>query len=303
MSRASGLGKGLDALLPDSGTDRGKGGMEMCPIDRISPNPFQPRKDIDEAPLRELADSIRENGVIQPLVVREKEDGSGYEIIAGERRWRAAQLAGLDDVPIVVREAGEQARLELAIIENIQRQDLNPLEEAMAYRQLIDDFSLTQDEVARKVGKDRSTVTNILRILQLPDYARETLAAGRMSLGHARVLLSLGQAPEAMRRLHDRILGEEMSVREAEKAAKAVKRELGLGRKPAARNKGAGGRQQEENALPDSYCRALQNDMVRALGTRVRIVQAGSRGKVEIEYYSPDDLERLMAIITAGAPE
>ncbi len=302
MSRASGLGKGLDALLPDSGADQDKGGgLELCPVDKISPNPFQPRKEIDTVPLKELADSIRENGVIQPLVVREKEDGSGYEIIAGERRWRAARLAGLEEVPIVVREAGEQARLELAIIENIQRQDLNPLEEAMAYRQLIDDFNLTQDEVARKVGKDRSTVTNILRILQLPDYAKEALSAGKISLGHARVLLSLAQAPEAMRQLHDRIVGEGMSVREAERTAKKIKRELGFGGKPATRTTSV--RPQEENALPESYCRALQNDMVRALGTKVRIVQAGSRGKVEIEYYSPDDLERLMALITAGAQE
>ena len=299
MSRASGLGKGLDALLPD---DPGRGaGPETCPIDKISPNPHQPRKGMDDGPLQELADSIRENGIIQPLVVREKEDGSGYEIIAGERRWRAAQLAGLSEVPIVVREAGEQARLELAIIENIQRQDLNPLEEAMAYRQLIDEFSLTQDEVARKVGKDRSTVANVLRILQLPDYAKASLSAGRMSPGHARVLLSLAQAPEAMRRLHDRIVSEGISVREAEKSAKKMKQELGFGggRPAAAKSR----RTPEEHALPESYCRALQNDLVRALGTRVRIVQAGSRGKVEIEYYSPDDLDRLLAIITAGAPQ
>jgi len=302
MSRVSGLGKGLDALLPTSEEKKDvEAGLFICPIDQISPNPYQPRKEIRPEPLNALAESIRYNGIIQPLVVRKKGNGDGYEIIAGERRWRAAQIAGLTEVPVVAREANEQARLELAIIENIQRQDLNPLEEALAYKQLIDEFNLTQDEVAKKVGKERSTVTNVLRVLQLPDYAKEDLASGKISLGHARVLLSLAQEPAAMKELHAKMISQGMSVRQAEKTAKEIKRSLGFGGKSTPRQSGKVS--QEMDNLPESYCLALQNDMVRALGTKVRIIQAGNRGKVEIEYYSHDDLERLMGLITAGIPE
>ncbi len=302
MSRVSGLGKGLDALLPTSEEKKDvEAGLFICPIDQISPNPYQPRKEIRPEPLNALAESIRYNGIIQPLVVRKKGNGDGYEIIAGERRWRAAQIAGLTEVPVVAREANEQARLELAIIENIQRQDLNPLEEALAYKQLIDEFNLTQDEVAKKVGKERSTVTNVLRVLQLPDYAKEDLASGKISLGHARVLLSLAQEPAAMKELHAKMISQGMSVRQAEKTAKEIKRSLGFGGKSTPRQSGKVS--QEMDNLPESYCLALQNDMIRALGTKVRIIQAGNRGKVEIEYYSHDDLERLMGLITAGIPE
>ncbi len=301
MSRLSGLGKGLDALLPASEEgSHGESGLLICPVDQISPNPFQPRKDITSVPLVQLAESIRHNGIIQPLVVRKK-GGGGYEIIAGERRWRAAQLAGLTEVPVIARDASEQTRLELAIIENIQRQNLNPLEEAMAYKRLIDEFELTQDEVARKVGKERSTITNLLRVLQLPDYAKEDLSCGKISLGHARVLLSLSKNPEAMKELHGQMLNQGMSVRQAEKTAKGVKRRLGFGPKTSPRQNSKVN--QEMDNLPESYCLALQNDMVRILGTKVRIIQAGNRGKVEIEYYSHDDLERLMGLITTASPE
>jgi len=302
LSRISGgLGKGLDALLPAE-ENRNAEGLLLCPIDKISPNPFQPRKDINPAPLEELAESIRHNGIIQPLVVRKKDNGDGYEIIAGERRWRAARIAGLSEVPVVARAADDQSRLELAIIENIQRQDLNPLEEALAYKQLIDGFDLTQDEVAKKVGKDRSTVTNLLRVLQLPDYAKNDLSSGRISLGHARVLLSLSHDSSAMQDLHQQILNQGMSVRQAEKSAKAIKRAQGLENGKRSTTQGNKVNQEMDN-IPESYCLALQNDLVRTLGTKVKIAQAGNRGKVEIEYYSHDDLERLIGIITASSRE
>ena len=287
------LGKGLNALLPADMDEESTGaGSEyfQCPIYKISPNPYQPRQEMDDERLQELAESIRTRGIIQPLVVRQGEDG--YELIAGERRLRAAGIAGLDLVPVVVRDAEPEDRLELALIENIQRQNLNPIEEAAAYRQLAEEFSLTQEEIAVKVGKERSTVANALRLLQLPEYAQNDIRSGTLSMGHGRVLLSL-KDDEQRRELRDAIIAGSLSVRQSEKLAARMKKGRPKRRKKA-----------ERRPIPESYCQTLANEFVSFLGNKSRIIQQGDRGKIEIEYYSLDDLERLhKLILSKESPE
>lgn len=284
MAKRSALGKGLDALLPTSSENDELRSYKICQLNSICPNPSQPRKAMDDDSLQQLADSIREKGVLLPLVVRETEEQI-FEIIAGERRWRAAQLAGLDEIPVLIKDVSPLDQLEMALIENIQREDLNPLEEAEAYFRLVKEFGLTQDEVAKRVGKERSTVANTLRIVNLPDFAKEDLASGMLTMGHARVLLSLDDH-ESMQTLRDEIIDHGLTVRQAEALAKKMKK------KSAARQS-----KKKVNGLSDSYCRALTNDFVRYLGSKTRIIQSGPRGKLEIEYYSADDLERLMGLI------
>ncbi|NOX25680.1 MAG: ParB/RepB/Spo0J family partition protein, partial [Deltaproteobacteria bacterium] len=228
------LGRGLNALLPASDNDdlnadwggveetnKGRGPYFLCPLDFIIPNPYQPRSNFKEAELAGLSASIKEKGVLQPLIVRRLTDNK-YELIAGERRLRAARLAELEKVPVLIKDISISDRLELALIENIQREGLNPLEEAMAYGKLIEEFGLTQEVVARRVGKSRSTITNSIRILQLPDYARQSLANGDISAGHGRVLLSLENETDILA-LHDRIIKEGLSVRETEKLGREIK--------------------------------------------------------------------------------
>lgn len=285
----SALGKGLDALLPSSGSD----GREyfLCPIDAIEANPDQPRKDINDTALVQLSASILEKGVLLPLVVCEHGGEGRYQIIAGERRWRAAKMAGLDEVPVLVKDVTPLDRLELALIENIQRQDLNPLEEAEAYLRLVKEFHLTQEEVAKRVGKERSTVANALRINQLPDYAKEDLVRGALSMGHARVLLSVGDEA-TMREVRNEIVEQGLTVRQAEALAKKQKKKIAAS--------GGGAKRQPRksaNELPESYCKSLANGLVNYLDTKARIIQSGTRGKVEIEYYSHDDLERVLSLI------
>jgi ParB family transcriptional regulator, chromosome partitioning protein len=289
MLKRSALGKGLNALLPTEmeegfGSGDQKRRYFMCPVEAIRPNQYQPREEMNEQTLSELAASIKEKGILQPLIVIETGYGK-YELIAGERRLRASKLAGLSEVPVIVQEATAGDRLELALIENIQRQDLNPLEEAKAYARLIKEFSLTQEEIALRVGKERSTVANVLRILNLPDYAKEDLAKGLLSLGHARVLLGIDDA-EAVRALRDEIIAKGLTVRQAEQLAKKLKD-----------NKVRSGSKKVINHIPDSYCRTLCQEIGGYLGTKSKIVQNGARGKLEIEYYSPDDLERLLKMI------
>ena len=286
------LGKGLGALLPDSMPDVDEGAQSemvqehyfFCPVGNIEANPYQPRREIDEAGLAELAESIRVKGVLQPLVVRRKEAG-GYQLIAGERRLRASRVAGLDKVPVIVREAEKEDRLELALIENVQRQNLNPIEEATAYQRLAREFSLTQEEIARKVGKERSTVANSMRLLQLPEFAREDIMNGILSVGHGRVLLSLGDE-QAMKEVRNIIVTQSLSVRQSEQLVKKKKkRNVPRGTAPI------------RTPIPSSYCRTLTKDFVSCLGTKSRIVQNGDKGRIEIEYYSLDDLERLHKMI------
>jgi len=257
----------------------------VCSIGFIQPNPYQPRKVFNLEELESLAASIKEKGVLQPLVVRKVAENH-YELIAGERRLRAAQLAGLEKVPVLVKDIAISDRLELALIENIQRENLSPLEEAEAYAQLVEEFGLTQEMVAKRVGKNRSTVANSLRILQLPDYAKVSLSNGALSSGHARVLLSLSDEGQ-IKELHDRVISDSLSVRETEVLAKKMK--VPAKNKPKVKR--------PEPNLPVPYCQTVTKTLTDYLGTKSTIVQNGSKGKIEIEYLSVDELERLLALM------
>lgn len=279
MIKKTGLGKGLDALLPSGTQEEKEPAIFSCAIEEVKPNPYQPRRVIKNDRIEELASSIKEKGIIQPIIVRRVD--SGYELIAGERRWRAAQKAGLKDIPIIVKDVSPAEVLELALIENIQREDLNPLEEAGAYNRLIQEFGLTQEELASRVGKERSTVANFLRLLKLPDYIKENIWAEDLSMGHARVLAGI-EDQEGQRMVRDMIIKKGLSVRETE----ALVRRLKKPRRPA------GQRQ------PDSHTLSLAEEIMRHLGTRVRISRRGKRGKIEIDFYSEEDLARIVDYIS-----
>ena len=283
------LGRGVGALLPEENLEEADR-FFMCDIEKISANPNQPRSHFDAEKLQQLADSIREKGVIQPLLVT-RGSGNRYVLIAGERRLRAAKLAGRDEVPVVVMDEGsDRESLELALIENIQRHDLNPIEEAMAYARLMEEFQLTQEEVAKKVGRQRSTITNVLRLLQLPETVRNDVVQGTISEGHARVLLRIKDNPGQLREVRDRIVNEGLSVRAAERLC---------GKQPqAAPRHGGESATVPVEELPQSYCTALVNQLTNQLHTKVRIVQQGKRGRLEIEYYSSDDLDRLVSLLS-----
>jgi len=281
------LGRGVGALLPEELDEADR--FFMCDIDKISANPHQPRSHFDADKLQQLADSIREKGVIQPLLVSRSNDNR-YVLIAGERRLRAAKLAGRDEVPVVVMDRGsDQESLELALIENIQRHDLNPIEEAMAYSRLMEEFHLTQEEVAKKVGRQRSTITNVLRLLQLPEFVRQDVVQGAVSEGHARVLLRIKDQPEQLREVRDRIVNQGLSVRAAERLCAKTPPPPAKAREVVAPT---------VEDLPKSYCAALVNQLTNQLHTKVRIVQQGKRGRLEIEYYSSDDLDRLVSLLS-----
>ena len=283
MKLKGGLGKGLGALLSQEDIyDLESPGFFLCPIEKIRPNPDQPRKHMDQDSLEALAGSIKEKGILQPLVVWEV-DGV-YELIVGERRWRAAQKAGLKAVPVVIKDVSPDELLELALVENIQREDLNPLEEAMAYSRLIDEMGLTQSQVASRVGRERSTVANFLRLLQLPDYAQADLLDGRLSMGHARAILML-EDPESQKELRDQIIEKDLSVRQAE----ALARRLAEGKRPGARVR-----------REDPDIRNLCEDLTRRLGSKVKIVQTKRGGRLEIRYRSVQDLERVIELLRAG---
>jgi len=257
-----GLGRGLDALLPKTAAS-----PTRLPLALIRPNPDQPRRRFDEAALAELAASIKKQGLLQPLLVRPR--GEGYELVAGERRYRAAQMAGLDEVPVVVRELDDRSALEIALVENLQREDLNPIEEALGYQRLVE-LGYAQGEIAEAVGKARSTVTNALRLLQLDEATREALAEGRISAGHARALLMLpeGERPAVL----NRIQKEGLSVRQVERLASRPKK------KPAPRN--------------EAYAQ-LARDLERQLGLKVRLVGEG-KGRLELYYYSEEELNAIL---------
>lgn len=278
MKKAT-LGRGLEALIPK---ETASGGFILASIHDVRPNLRQPRKEFDDEAISELSISIKEKGVLQPLIVRRS--GQGYEIIAGERRWRAAQKAGVNKVPIIIKEATDGEALELALIENLQRQDLNPIEEATGYRHLIEDFGLTHEDVAARIGKDRSTITNQLRLLRLPEEAQKALVQGEISAGHARALLSLESASD-MKAALDAIRKQKLSVRNTE----ALVKKMSGAAKSVAKSEQA----QEE----DPYVRSLADEFKRALSTKVRIVYNNGRGRIEIDYYSTDELERLAALL------
>jgi ParB family chromosome partitioning protein len=269
-------------------------GPAIIPLDKLSANPNQPRKNFDEEALRELADSIREHGIIQPLLVEETGDGA-YVIIAGERRSRAARIAGLTEVPALIRSYTDEQRMEISLIENIQRADLNPVEEALAYRQLMDLTGLSQDEVAARVGKNRTTVANTLRLLKLPQAMVEALREGGLSPGHGRALLSVAD-PSARETLFREITHQGISVREAEKHAGDLNSSEGRG-------SGSGG----EKAAPakprrDPEIIAIEQQFIDALGTKVVIDGDLKKGKIYIEYYSMEDLDRLLEILKKPDP-
>lgn len=279
MAKRRALGKGLGALIPDADRED-EGGFLMCPIDAISPNPHQPRQRFSEPELEQMAASVKEKGVLTPLLVCRA--GEGYQLIAGERRWRAAQRAGLERVPVVVRDATPAESLELALVENLHRQDLNPIEEALAYQRLLEQTGVTQEELARRLGKDRSTVTNQLRLLGLPLDIQQDLMEGRLSMGHARVLAGV-KTPVEQALLRDLVVKKGLSVRQLEERVKAR----------SGRKKGAG-----SPSRPDPYIRSLEDDLKRSLGTKVEIARKGKGGRIVIHFFSDDELDRLLDLLS-----
>ncbi len=295
MARRGGLGKGLGALIPP-GTEDGAevgGGLEEIPVASIRPNRYQPRDHFDEEALGLLADSIREVGLLQPVLVRPA--GDGYELIAGERRWRAARRVGLQTIPALVRESDDAAALEQALVENIHRDALNPLEEAAAYQQLIEDFSLTHDEVAAKVGRSRATVSNTLRLLQLPPSIQRLLQERRIGMGHARALL--GTPDRAFQeQLAKRAADEELSVRAVEEAVREVQPEVPTPTAGPTPQTGGARKQLRQPGLLE-----LEELLGDHLSTRVSISMGASRGKVVIEFSTLEDLERIYRTMTQAA--
>jgi ParB family chromosome partitioning protein len=293
LERRPALGKGLSALIPDAPEPARGAAPLQVDVDLIAPNDQQPRLQMDDGKLEELAQSIKANGIIQPILVRRT--GATYRIIAGERRWRAAQRAGLMKVPVIVRDVPEGADkqlLELALIENIQRENLNPVDEALAYQRLVEEFGLTQDQIAAAVGKDRSSVANYVRLLKLPEEVRADLAAGTLSMGHARALLALPDAA-AQRHAAREVISRGLSVRDAEAL---VKRLAGA---PASTTAAQPARTRNSDDK-DVHTRAAEDRLRFALGTKVRIVRRGGGGTVEIDFASEDELNRIYEHITAG---
>lgn len=281
MPKKQVLGRGLDALIPDmEASELEPEPFFYCDIDSIRPNPYQPRRRFSDQDLKGLSSSIKEKGIIQPLVVRAV--STGYELIVGERRWRAARLAGVKQVPVVVRNISGAEMVETALVENIQREDLNPLEKADAYYRLIKEFGLTQREVAKRVGQERSTVANFLRLRKLPKPIQADIINNTLSMGHARALLG-AETPAQQKEAWHRIVSGNLSVRAAEALVKKLK-----GRKLRATRAKA-------RTSEDVYIESLADDLSRYFGTRVRIVRRGDRGKVEIGFHSNKDLERLIA--------
>jgi len=280
--RQQGLGRGLASLIPQR-TPLGSGPTEI-PIARIRANPYQPRRRMDEEALRELSASIAEHGVIQPVLVTETLDG--YQLVAGERRLRAAKMAGLERIPAVVRQLADPQQLEIALIENVQRADLDAIEEAHAYRQLIDEFGFTQETIAQRVGRARSTVTNTLRLLELEPHVQAAIADGRLTEGHGRALVGLEPAVQA--RLLDSIVGQALSVRQTEELVRRLREP-----KPAPTPDPAATRQ-------DPDVERVEEELRRALGTKVSLARSRRGGRIVIEYYSDEELGRLYERLVGG---
>ncbi len=284
------LGRGLGALLSAEGTATASEETNEIAIELIDPSTLQPRSVFDDGKLDELAKSIRTNGVVQPVLLRRK--GSRFELIAGERRWRAAAIAGLIKIPAVVRNVPDDKVLEIALIENIQREDLNPIEEARAYKKLIETLGLTQETVGDRVGRDRSYVTNYLRLLRLPEDLQELLQVGRLSTGHARALLGVDH-PDSQRRIARRIIEQGLSVRATEQLVRLA----GVKTGPLTKTRAKGQEQSDPNI------RAAESKLRRHFGTKVRIVQTNSSsGKIELEFYNQTDLNRLYGLLTQASP-
>ena len=279
MAQQKGLGRGLGALLGDYNQGpEADGSLRQLPLQKVEPNPDQPRRDFNEEELQALADSIGEHGILQPLTVREMPHSGYYQIIAGERRWRAARMAGLTEVPALVIEADDRQAMELALIENLQRQDLNPVEEAQGYHSLLEDYGLTQEEAARRVGKSRPAVANALRLLNLEADILEQIRSGALSPGHARAILSLKDGKKRQEAAQ-KIVSLDLSVRQAE----ALCRSLGREPKP----------EPPTGTLQVNYVAECEKTLSRRLGRGVKIVTGKRKGRFELEFYGPEDLQRL----------
>jgi ParB family chromosome partitioning protein len=297
------LGRGLGALLsgvptvskaaassPESLADPGEAvvasqSVRSISLKQIRPCPFQPRKEFSEESLRELADSIQQQGVVQPLLVRQR--GDHFELIAGERRWRAAQLLGLTEIPVLVREADDRTVLELALIENLQRENLNPLEEALGFSELLDQFQMTQEEVATRVGKSRAAVANALRLLKLPPSVQESIRSGRLSAGHAKVVLSLAD-PGDQQKAANRIVAEALNVRQTEQL---VARWESSSTPAAARSESA------PKPLPDAHLGQIEDQLKQRLATKVSLRYREGKGSIEVRFFSDAELNRLLEIL------
>ncbi|MCD8148649.1 MAG: ParB/RepB/Spo0J family partition protein [Clostridiales bacterium] len=296
-AKKGGLGKGLDSLINDkvntkqlnngiAAENQGNEPITTVKISLVEPNREQPRKHFAEEGLEELADSIRQFGIIQPLIVQNKKDY--YEIIAGERRWRAAKIAGLKEVPVIIRDISDQEIMEMSLIENIQREDLNPIEEARAYKRLLDEFQLKQEEVAKRVSKSRTAVTNSLRLLKLCEEVQQMVIDGKLTNGHARCLISL-EDPEIQLAVAKQIAEQNLSVRETEKLMKKLQKQQ---KKAVQKN------QEEADEALNAIYENIAEQMKQILGTKVEIRQKSrNTGKIEIEYYSQDELDRLLQMI------
>ena len=297
--KKKGLGKGLDSLIPDNKSVKAQTvidkeisgqstGEQMLKLNMVEPNREQPRKYFEEDSLLELADSIKQYGVLQPLLVRKRKDY--YEIIAGERRWRAAKLAGIKDIPVIIKDYSEQEVVEIALIENIQRENLNPIEEAMAFKKLLTEFHLKQDEVAERVSKSRTAVTNSMRLLKLNEKVQQIIIDDMISTGHARALLAIDDQ-EQQYALAVKIFDEKLSVRETEKLIKNIK-------SPKEQTK------QEKKVEHSFIYEDMAEKLKGVLGTKVKVLAKGNgKGKIEIEYYSDDELERMFEFIMSGQKE
>lgn len=278
-----GLGKGLDALFAED-TQKNDGGVIEVKLTEVMPNKNQPRKSFDEEKLEALSDSIKEHGIIQPIIVTQK--GDLYTIVAGERRWRAAKKAGIKKIPVIIREYDDAATAEIALIENLQREDLNPIEEAMGYRALMDEYNFTQEEISVKLGKSRSAIANSVRLLTLDDYAKGKLVAGEITEGHARCALSV-PAGVVREFFINRIIEEGLNVRQAENLAKDL----------------ANPKQPKKERVESAYkieMERISRSLEQFLGTKVKLSGTSKKGKIEIEYYGNADLERLLDIIKRG---
>ena len=290
MASKKGLGRGLGALLDNPSFTEAASGTASpptsLPIQRVEPNPLQPRKAFDEEELEQLADSIREHGIIQPLTVR-KASGGYYQIIAGERRWRAARLAGLNEVPALIVEADDRTVMELALIENLQRQDLNPVEEANGYHTLMQEYGLTQEEVAKEVGKSRPAVANALRLLSLPKEVLELLEIGALTPGHARAVLSL-KSEQLQLEAASKITTEQLSVRQAEALCKRLSNQ-----KPAP---------EDDGKLHVDYLAECERNLSNHLGRGVKIIRGKKKGRFELEFYDDDDLNLLLEALQSIQP-
>jgi ParB family chromosome partitioning protein len=277
--KTGGLGRGLDAILTDSNEEKENSGVSVVRLTEVEPNPDQPRKNFDNEPLEALAESISQHGIIQPIVVRPK-DGM-YMIVTGERRWRAARMAGLSEVPVIVIEADDRKSAELALVENIQRKDLNPVEEARAYADLMEEYSYTQEEIATKVGKSRSSVANSLRLLDLPDTVLEKLAGGELSEGHAKVLLGI-KDQQKLEKAAEIVIAKDLSVRETEKLVKSMNQELPT----------------EPRVVTDvDHTKILEQKVQSIIGHTVKIVQNGKKSSINIGFSDNDDLEKILTLL------